>query len=223
MTAWESSARSAPSAHSHPWMARVLFALDVWLRRGTAVVEYSSDPACLFRLAIDHAAHPVVLRDGTRLGAGDRVVRLHFWNEHVPIVPRRGATIGWARQMHQAIALSLRELAVYLSSRPDLGDVTVICADVPNGTRAQSGQVARIMAHYGFETIAAPERLSIGERVHRFGENFLISLVVLAQNAKSLRLDTLWRVRVPIFMSRRGLEARFGHSSAPVSATEAAA
>jgi len=53
-----------------------------------------------------------------------------------------------------------------------------------------------------------PERL--GERLHRFGDNILISLMVLAQNSVALRADTLRRVRVPIYLSRRGLAARFG-------------
>jgi hypothetical protein len=52
--------------------------------------------------------------------------------------------------------------------------------------------------------------LSVGERIHRFGENILISLTVFAQNAAALRLDTMSRVRVPIYLSRRTLEEKFG-------------
>jgi hypothetical protein len=33
------------------------------------------------------------------------------------------------------------------------------------------------MAHYGFEAIVVPERLRPGERLHRLGENILISLI----------------------------------------------
>jgi hypothetical protein len=77
---------------------------------------------------------------------------------------------------------------------------------VPSGTRSQSGQVARIMGYYGFETIPETGALSLGERLHRFGENILISMIVLAHNAAALRSDTLARVRVPIFLSRRALE-----------------
>ena len=46
--------------------------------------------------------------------------------------------------------------------------------------------------------------------MHRLGENILISLMVFAQNARALRLDTLMRVRVPIYLSRRTLEQKFG-------------
>ncbi len=77
------------------------------------------------------------------------------------------------------------------------------------GTKSQSGQIARIMAYYGFETIPETGPLPLADRLHRFGENILISLIVLAHNAGALRSDTLARVRVPIFLSRRALHHEF--------------
>jgi hypothetical protein len=209
MAVWD-SAKQVQSPHSHPWLAKAIFALDTRLRRRLAVVEYTVHPSCIFRLGIARSRRALTLRDGTRLQAGDRVVELHFWNEHIPPIPPNGTTIRWAREAQKAIAISLRQLAHYLSSQPELSAINVICADVPSGTKAQSQQVARIMSHFGFEAFTEHERLSISERVHRFGENILISLIVLAQNAAALRFDTLSRVRVPIYLSRRTLEQRFG-------------
>jgi hypothetical protein len=40
-------------------------------------------------------------------------------------------------------------------------------------------------------------------------KNILISLIVLVHNAGALCPDTLWRVRVPIYLSRRTLEKNF--------------
>lgn len=215
MAPWNSVEQNAPVPYSHPWLAEALFVLDTRLRRRQSVVEFSTHPSCIFRLNIDHARRTLVLGDGTPLRKGERVGRLHLWNGHIPPMPRQGATIGWARQMQHSIALSLRELARYLSSRPELRDIAVICADVPSGTRAQSGQLARIMAHYGFEVAGERESLPLGRRLHRLGENLLISLVVFAQNASALRLDTLGRIRLSIFMSRRALEQRFGATAQP--------
>lgn len=216
MAMWDSATQRTQSPHSHPWLAQAIFALDTRLRRRQAAVEYTTHPSCIFRLEIARSDRQLALCDGTCLRTGQRIARLHLWNEHIPPVPQNGPTIGWARQMQRRIAVSLRELAHYLSSRSDLRDIVVICADVPSATKAQSQQLARIMARYGFEAIAEHERLPIGERVHRFGENILISLIVFAQNASALRLDTLGRVRLPIFISRRALEERFG--SAPETA-----
>jgi hypothetical protein len=207
-----------PVPCSHPKLAEALFALDAVLRRRHEVVEYTTDPLCIFRLDIARSCRECELPDGTRLHTGQRIVRLHFWNEHIPPAPPNGATIGWALGMQRRIALSLHELARYLSSRPGLGDIAMIGGDVPCGTRAQSRQLARIMAHYGFQTVAEDEdQLTLGERAHRFGENILISLIVFVQNSGALRIDSLNRVRVPVYLSRRSLEERFGAMSKPVS------
>jgi hypothetical protein len=210
MAVWDSARRTLEPQFSHPWLAEIIFALDVWLRRRQAVVSYSTHPSCVFRLGVAHAHRTLALRDGTRLRAGQRMIELHFWNAHIPPVPPNGATIRWARQMQKSISTSLRELARYLSSRPDLRDISVICADVPSATRAQCRQIEHIMGYYGFETVMEAERLELHEHIHRLGENILISLTIFAQNAPALRLDTLTRVRVPIYLSRQALERRFG-------------
>jgi hypothetical protein len=214
MTLWDSAERGTRPRHSHPWLAELLFAFDERLRRRQAVFEYSQHPSCIFRLEIARAQRPLVLRDGGRVHPGERIARLHFWNEHVPPVPRSGPTIAWARRMQVAIGDALRELARYLAERPDLADVAAICADVPNATSAQRDKLARIMAHYGFDAIVDPEHLPFGERLHRFGENILISLIIFAQNSAALRPDTLERVRLPIYLSRQTLQGRFGAAPA---------
>lgn len=214
MAVWDSAAQLSQPRHSHPWLAGLLFSFDKHLRRRQAVFEYSRRPSCIFRVEITSSQRQLALRDGTRLYLGQRVARLHYWNEHVPPMPKEGPTIAWARRMQQSIAIALRELARYLAGRADLNDIAVICADVPNGTSAQRNKLARIMAHYGFEAIIEPEHLSLGARLNRFAENILISLIVLAQNAAALRSNTLMRARLPIFLSRRVLEKRFGHGTA---------
>lgn len=222
MAVWDSAKRSRPSSYSHPWLAEAIFALDTRLRRRQAVAEYSDHPSCIFRLQIDRSPRRLTLRDSTRLEPGQRIVRLHFWNEHIPPLPENGTAIRWALRIQKAISISLRELARYLSSRPDLNDVEVICGDVPSATREQWRQIEYIMGHYGFETVMESGHLPLRERIHRFGENILISLVVFARNAGALRLDTLNRVRVPIYLSRRNLEQKFGGCAAAAAPAEEA-
>jgi hypothetical protein len=205
-----STKHNSTSPYSHPWLAQTLFAFDAPLRRHHGVIEYSAHPACLFRIEIAHSHHCLTLTDGTVLRPGERVARLHFWNEHIPPVPNSGTTIRWARQMQRSISISLHELTRYLLSRSDLCDISVICGDVPSATRRQCQQIEYIMAYYGFEAVMVTGRPAFGERMHRLGENILISLVVFAQNPATLRVDTLMRVRVPIYMSRRTLDRKFG-------------
>jgi len=209
MTVCDSAQRKSRAPYGRRWLVEALSAFDDRQRRRQAVFEYTSNPACIFRIDVTRASRAVTLRDGTFLRPRDRVVRLHFWNEQIPTLPEDGATIAWARRMQKAIGGSLEELARYLAAQPDLADIAVICGHVPSGTKSQSGQIARIMAYYGFETIPETEPLPFAERLHRFGENILISLIVLAHNAGALRSDTLARVRVPIFLSRRALDHEF--------------
>jgi hypothetical protein len=60
------------------------------------------------------------------------------------------------------------------------------------------------------QAIAEDERLPIGEHIHRFGEDILISLIMFARHDGALRLASLRRMRVPIFVSRRAFEERLG-------------
>jgi len=210
MAVWDSGVRTTGLTHSHPWLAQVLFSLDSRLRRRHSVFEYTKHPSCVFRVDITQASRTLKLRDGTRLTPGQRIARLHLWTENVPPVPQSGATIAWARQMQRRMAVSLRELERYLAALPELDDVAAVCAIVPSATKTQREQLARIMGYYGFEAIAAPQHLSFSGRLHRFGENILISLIVLAHNAAALRLDTLNRVRLSVYLSRQTLEERFG-------------
>jgi len=217
MTVCDSAQRKSRAPHSRRWLVEALSAFDDRQRRRQAVFEYTNSPACIFRLDITRAPHDLALHDGTRVRAGDRVARLHFWNEQIPPLPEDGATIAWARRMQRAIGLSLHELARYLAERPDLADIAVISGLVPSATKSQSGQLARIMAYYGFETIPEPHPLPLRERLHRLGENILISFIVLAHNAGALRADTLMRVRVPIYLSRAALESEFAAGDAAAS------
>jgi hypothetical protein len=210
MTVWESAERDCRTKHRPSRVAELIFALDRRLRRRQGVFEYTADPACVFRLQISRCDRDRALRDGTRLQSGQRFAQLHYWNEHMPPIPRGGPTIAWGRELHRRIQVSLAELARYLESRPDLGDIQVVFGDVPSGVQEKFGQIGRIMAHYGFEVIPEPHGLTFAQRLHRWGENMLISLIVFAQNAGALHRNTLRRVRVPIYLSRRALEKHFG-------------
>src|ERR1700722_18369879 len=107
MAGCDSVQRKSRAPSSRRWLVEALSAFDDWQRQRQAVFEYSHNPTCIFRLDITRAPRDVTLRDGTAVHAGDRVARLHFWNEQIPAIPPDGATIAWARRMKQAIAGSL--------------------------------------------------------------------------------------------------------------------
>jgi hypothetical protein len=191
------------------WLERAIFGFDAALRRWQSVVEFTSDSSCILRIRIGRLDRDLVLADGSCGRAGERFVDLHLWNEQVPTMPKQGASIAWARQMHVCFQESLAQLARYLAERRDLNDISVMRCTLMFAGPERDGQMARLLARYGFELVPADTRLGLRERARRFAENILISLIVLARNAAALRRDTLRRGRTRVFMSRRLLEQRY--------------
>lgn len=199
------------SAHfDHPLIRALVTVIDRTLRRRQGVEEFTHAPDCIFRIETIRADARVSLSDGTLVRPGDRIIDLHLWNEHVPLMPAAGPTLTWARQMSRGLDVSLRELAAYLARRQDLGDVVALRAQMKFGSAQQSDQLARISGHYGFEKVEQRGPLSLGERLHLLGDSILISMIVLARNAAAFRLSGLWRDCTVVYLSRRTLLRRYG-------------
>lgn len=189
------------------WLGHVVFGLDRRLRRRQGIYEYSADDRCLFRIQRARAETRLTLSDGTTIAQGDPILDLHFWNEHMPAMARSGPTIAWARQIERAFDLSLRDLARYLASDPQVHDVIAIRADLRLGAAAYNAKLARITTHFGFEA-ARTERDS-ASMLHRFGESILIFLLLLASNPGAIRLPALSREHKLAYLSRAALERRY--------------
>ncbi len=194
------------------WLENAVFGLDRWLQRRQGVFEFTDDPACTFRIQRVEAEERVTLSDGVRIRPGDPVLNLHLWNEHIPLMGQEGATMAWARAMSWSIPHSLAELAGYLDAHPEFDDIAALRADLRLGTAAQSAQLVRLSARYGFEN--ADERPPDGHwhagALHRIGENILIFMLVLATNPVAAGSPVLRRDRKLVYLSRAALERRYG-------------
>jgi hypothetical protein len=192
----------------HPWLGAIIERIDARLRARGGVHEYSASPECVLRIQIVNSRESLALSDGTQVRHGDLIINLHLWNEQLPIVPKDGATLAWARHMSRAVELSLRELALYLAARHDLNPVVALRANISFGSAEQSEQIARIAARYGFERAGPAHQRTLADHLQCFGENVLISLMVIARNTSAFRPKSLRRHRTPVYMSRRMLESR---------------
>jgi ceramide glucosyltransferase len=76
-------------------VGRTVRSLDGLLRRWYHIYEFSNREACLLRLAIRTSDADVMLSDGTCIQRGDPLGELHFWNEHVPSIPKAGPDLAW--------------------------------------------------------------------------------------------------------------------------------
>jgi YkoP domain len=188
-------------------MQSAVFALDRRIRRRIGVYEYTLHPQCLFRLQVVRIDDPLVLADGTCVERGGRVLVLHLWNEQMPVIGRTGPTLAWARKAYRAMDISLRELARYLTSQPELRDITVICGNMPVIGSAQAARLARILARYGFD--AAVDDTDRRSLLHRFGDGVLVLMLVWAANPRAVRSAVLRCCNMRVFVSRAALEQRY--------------
>jgi hypothetical protein len=207
-------ASSSPKANcarrNHSYLGVLIEAVDRQWRRRLGVSEYSQSSDCILRMQILRNTDSILLKDGTYLRPGAPIIDLHFWNQHVPILPEAGPTLGWARRLNDGFERSLRELSQHLAARPDLDGVVAVRAIAALGRDARYAKVSRILSRFGFEIVPQRETPSAPRHIRRYGENVLISLMVLAYNPISLRSDTLKRGRVLAYLSRRVLDDRYG-------------
>ncbi len=195
------------SSPSRRLLESTIFGMDRWLQRRQGVYEFSSDSHCLFRVNRTEAGTKCVLQDGTRIERGAPILNLHLWNEHMLRMRPGNSSLGWARRVRRAADKSLRELAITLARRPELGNIRALRADMRLGTGAKHRQLYRIALHLGFEPVAAQ---SSSQGLRYFGENIHIMLLVLAANPTALRADVLWRDRALFYLSRASLARRYG-------------
>lgn len=188
---------------------RLVFALDERLRRRHSVFDYCDHRDCILRIQIERAREAIVLADGLRIQPGDRLIDLHFWNEHLPEMGAAGPSVGWARKTSRLLDFSLRELSNYLAAHPHLDDIVAIRAIMPLRGPAQSRHAQFIASKFGFEPVAESASPSFGARLHRAGENALGLMLVFARNPAAAHFDILLRGRAPLLLSRRNLDRRY--------------
>lgn len=190
------------------WLEHAVFKLDSWLRRRQGIYEYSTDSRCLFRIEPGRSDQSIALSDGAQIRCGDPILVLHLWNEHIPAMGQEGPTVAWARQVSRAIHISLCELARYLQQQSRLDEIVALCGDMHLGSARQTGQLAHIVSHYGFEAVEDGDAARRGA-LHRIGKSILIVLLVAATNPVALRSTIVRRYHRRVFLSRATLERRY--------------
>jgi hypothetical protein len=209
--------RSPPPLHKGPLGAAVC-ALEFVLRRRFKVYEYTTDPTCIFRLAPGIAEDDLSLADGTKIRPGDPILGLHFWNEHLPVIPRKGPCISWGLAMHAQVLHSLTLLAAHLESNAYPG-ITALRGEASFGSRIGRLQMDRVAERYGFEPFRGAPPL--GRRFRFFWENFLIWGLIWTYNRGGMRGKKLMKERFELWFSRDELIRRYGsRRSEPAPRTE---
>lgn len=203
----------APTGPGLPasWRDNLVLMLDKRLRKWEHIREYSHHPECIFRIHVGESRESVRLATGDRLHAGDLLIHLHLWNEHMPPIGIGGPSVRWAQRLQRQLRFSLRELANCLAERSEFGSVQAIRGEMIVASPQQTEPFARIVRHLGFAVVAEACCPSIPERLRRFGENMLAFLIVSTINPGARHGGVLHRGRVVMYMSRRTLERLYGN------------
>jgi hypothetical protein len=166
--------------------ARLVPGIDWILRRLNGIFEFDQDERCILRLSLKTCKLDTILSDGTLIRKGEPIGELHFWNEHIPPIPKNGAELSWALAFHRRIVHSFRSLSEFVSSEPAFSRVKAFHGTPPFGGRFGDAQVADMAQRWGFEIIEKPAPSGMLERFYQFGDSFYAWGLMLAFNPGSL-------------------------------------
>jgi YkoP domain len=195
--------------------------LDRALRKSQGIYEFCQDDHCLLRIAITEAKKEVALPDGRAVRAGDSVVELHWWNEHVALLLAGRPTLARAKVLAALVQNSFKLLGEYVATAPEARKARFIHAHAVLPVRNRRSELARVARRYGFCAIRQPSG-GVG-RVHDFFEDYLVHALQWAfhPGAPAKRARTM--KRVDLWTGRAEFMARFGPASLPMGARRATA
>jgi ceramide glucosyltransferase len=197
----------------HGPLPRAIRYLDATLRRRQGIFEFCQDARCVLRVNVGVAETELEFSDGSIVHAGDPVGILHLWNEHLPLVGRKGPDLHWGVALTQAIHHSMAELAGAAARDPRLRGLRAFGGMGMFISRKGDANVARMAGRFGFEWFPESRRRGIGKRIHEFGENILIVGLQWVFNPGGLRGKPFSRPREPLWISRQTLMKKRGPAS----------
>jgi hypothetical protein len=130
-------------------MRSIIHAIDRSLRKQKNIFEFCDDPDCVFRVSVSDISSPLHLRDG-EIPAGSTVLELHFWNEHIPPMPRQGLGISWAVKFRKRVATSARLLGNSIRKDPRLAGVQAVGGVTPLFVPGDGSAAEGIFLRLGF-------------------------------------------------------------------------
>lgn len=196
-----------PTGWNDEFWAAVVGSVDALLRAYYGIREFTGDPDCVVRIALDPAREPITLSDGTQIASGEMVGALHLWNEHLQRYSPRGPDLGWAEDMRRRIRHSLRLLADHIQRDPAWRPVRAFRADATWSSRLGTVQIRRVAERYGFELVEPGS--SMLRQLHAIGDSFIVWALTRGFNPSALPRQPFLRARHELWISRSTLLRRY--------------
>jgi len=187
-------------------MRLLVYSLDNLLRKIEGVFTFQDDPRCLFRLQVSKAPHPMRF-PSLEVAAGETVLVLHLWNEHVPAMPVAGPDLAWAARVWRLLVGSLEDLAYHIQGDTRLRQIPVLYGVTILPSPGEDSAGARLLRQLGF--VVCPHCHPWG-RFGVFWENLYTWGLMWTFNPASLhsrRFNSLRRYE--IWMPTRDFIARY--------------
>lgn len=198
-------------------LGRAVRGVDSLLRQRQGIEEFTADAECIFRISRDTASRPILLSDGTAIGEGEPVLQLHFWNEHLPVMPREGPSAAWAIRLKHRMRQSLVAVAAHLERTGALAEIRALHGAPPFGSRIGALQMVRTAERFGFDVLDAEAPPEWRERIHVVFDSMLLWGLAYAFNPAGLKTKGLLRHRYQLWISRRRLVLHYGAGGAAAS------
>ena len=190
--------------------------IDHILIQQQGIYEFSQNDLCMLRLSANVCNHHLVLADGTELFNGDKIGELHFWNEHIPPMPKDGPDLGWAIAFQRRSMISLEELACYIVDNSQFETIKAFHGDPPFGSRYGQVNLKEMAKRWGFEIIDHSAPQGNWDKFAEFWVNFYAFGLLWAFNRASMKTKGFTGVkRFDLWMSRESLLRRYGPISVP--------
>lgn len=189
------------------WFVR---GIDILLRRSGRIFEFTDDPLCILRLQIAPAPHALRLASEV-IPAGELVLHVHVWNEHMPPLPASGADVAWGVRMQRMMVRSFRAAAQVVRDEPRLEGLRAIGGAMSFVSPGDHPGGAHLMERLGFTLEPYHSRLG---RFGEFWENLFASWIMWTFNPPSLRRRTPFQLqRMEIWMSMEEFLDRYARRS----------
>ena len=210
--------QSAPPAENRrmrfaPARIAVQF-LDRTLRFILGIVEFCDREDCILRIATRRAPADVCIPGRIELKWSDKVVELHFWNEHLPAAYRGESPLSWAVRFRKQVRLSLSLLATQATTDPSIASAKAFYARLVLPLDGRSSKCRNVANAYGF-SVSGPPRL-VFQELHDLFENLLIRALLWVFHPGNLMLRHASLERVYWWISREDLLRRYKDAAGPV-------
>ena len=164
-------------------MRALILRFDSWLSRREGIFEFTRAQDCLLRLQIARASRRTVFSEAD-IGAGEGVLAIHLWNDHIPPLPSGMWDLAWAARTGHLFVRSLHAAGEYVRGRPDLARLRAVRGTTAIFSPFDPAGGAKLMRRLGFAVL--PYASPLG-RFGEFWENFYSWWIIWAYNPAALR------------------------------------